>query len=45
MNALGNYPGKRTPKPIPPALTAKERFNRLQAMYLTYRRPYRFLSN
>jgi hypothetical protein len=32
-NNVGGYPGKRTPKPTVPALTARERFARLVGLY------------
>ena len=42
-NALGNYKGKRTPKPFPGPLSPRERFARLQTMHLEFRKTYRNL--
>lgn len=43
-NDFGNYCGKRIPKKAPRPLTARERFVRLDGMYLERRRNYRFLA-
>src|SRR4051812_15215785 len=40
-NSLGNYRGKRTPRPSPPAKTPRELFNSLAAHYLSCRQTYR----
>jgi hypothetical protein len=39
-NDVGNYPGKRTPKPAGKPLAPKERFARLAADYLAARMTY-----
>ena len=36
-NDEGNYRGKRTPKPAPRPLTAKERFYKLAAAFIAFR--------
>jgi hypothetical protein len=36
-NALGNYRGKRNPKPLVPALTPAERFRKLNQQHADFR--------